>query len=235
MSQKKRINILILELYSQVNSDFERTVADLQCDHLLITKSIDEFEESLQFEPIDLVLISAPSSKKVLMDKAIAISNDNQIPYAVISEEELELENKSVLNRSDCRDDIDQLIANQGFKINSVELKSKENSSKNLIDDSIFVKINHQYKRILYKDILFIKSDHVYLEIHTLKDKYLVRASFKEYAEKLPENQFYRAHKSYIVNIDHISVINQADVIINHVHIPISREFKAFITKSIKT
>ncbi len=235
MSQQKRINILILELYSQVNSDFERTVADLQCDHLLMTKSFDEFEESLQFEPVDLVLISAPSSKKVLLDKAIAISNENQIPYAVISEEELDLENNPVLFRSDCRDDIDQLIVNQGYKIINTELKPKANTTKNLIDDSIFVKINQQYKRILYKDILFIKSDHVYLEIHTLKDKYLVRSSFKDYTEKLPEDQFYRAHKSYIVNIDHISVINQADVIINHVHIPISREFKAFITKSIKT
>lgn len=235
MSQQKRINILILELYSQVNTDFERTISDLQCDHLLNTKSIDEFEESLQFEPVDLVLISSPASKKVLLDKAISISRDNQVPFAVISEEELALENISVIPKSDCRDDIVQLIENLGYKINNIDFVSEENTPKNLIDDSIFVKSNQQYKRILYKDILFIKSDHVYLEIHTLKNKYLVRASFKEYTEKLPSDQFYRVHKSYMININQISVINQADVVINQVHIPISREFKAFITKSIQT
>ncbi len=235
MNQKKSVNILILELYSQVNTDFERTIADLQCDHLLNTKSIDEFEESLQFEPVNLVLISSPASKKVLLDKAISISRGNQIPFAVISEEELELDNISVFSKSDCGDDIVQLIESHGYKINSIDSVSKENTPKNLIDDSIFVKSNQQYKRIPYKDILFIKSDHVYLEIHTIKNKYLVRASFKEYAEKLPSDQFYRAHKSYMVNINHISVINLTDLIINQVHIPISREFKAFITKSIQT
>lgn len=235
MSKFKEVTILILDLYSEFDENFESAVADLKYEHILLTKSIDEFQDSLLFEPVDLVLISAAASKQILLDKAIAISQENNLPIALISEDSIQIAELPLIKRSNSRDELPQLIENMGFKSNSSSSIQDSTSDQKLIDDSIFVKSNQQYKRILYKDILFIKSDHVYLEIHTLKDKYLVRASFKEYAEKLPTHKFYRAHKSYMVNIDHISVINQSDVVINQVHIPISRDFKAFITKSIKT
>ncbi|KAB5491593.1 MULTISPECIES: LytR/AlgR family response regulator transcription factor [Flagellimonas] len=108
-------------------------------------------------------------------------------------------------------------------------------TSNSVLKDSIFVKKQHLYYRIQFSDIQFIKADNVYLEVNTADKKFLVRSPLKDYLEKLPGNKFYRAHKSYIVNVDHIDAINSKDVVINNNLIPISKDFKEFILSSMNS
>lgn len=107
--------------------------------------------------------------------------------------------------------------------------------SNSVLKDSIFVKKQHLYYRIQFGDIQFIKADNVYLEVNTVDKKFLVRSPLKDYLEKLPKNKFYRAHKSYIVNVDHIDAINSKDIMINNTLIPISKDFKEFIISSMNS
>ena len=108
-------------------------------------------------------------------------------------------------------------------------------TSNSVLKDSIFVKKQHLYYRIYFDDIHFIKADNVYLEVNTKDKKFLVRSPLKTYLEKLPRNKFYRAHKSYIVNVDHIDAINSKDILINETLIPISKDFKEFIISSMNS
>lgn len=108
-------------------------------------------------------------------------------------------------------------------------------TSNSVLKDSIFVKKQHLYYRIQFGDIQFIKADNVYLEVNTVDKKFLVRSPLKDYLEKLPKNKFYRAHKSYIVNVDHIDAINSKDIMINNNLIPISKDFKEFIISSMNS
>ena len=110
-----------------------------------------------------------------------------------------------------------------------------EITSNSVLKDSIFVKKQHLYYRIQFTDIQFIKADNVYLEVNTADKKFLVRSPLKDYLEKLPKNKFYRAHKSYIVNVDHIDAINSKDIMINNNLIPISKDFKEFILSSMNS
>ncbi|MBM1107418.1 response regulator [Aurantibacter crassamenti] len=107
--------------------------------------------------------------------------------------------------------------------------------SNAVLKDSIFVKKQHLYYRIQFGDIQFIKADNVYLEVNTVDKKFLVRSPLKDYLEKLPKNKFYRAHKSYIVNVDHIDAINSKDIMINETLIPISKDFKEFIISAMNS
>ena len=75
----------------------------------------------------------------------------------------------------------------------------------------------------------------MYLEVHTVDKKFLVRSPLKDYLQKLPKNKFYRAHKSYIVNVDHIDAINSKDIMINNTLIPISKDFKEFIISAMNS
>ena len=115
------------------------------------------------------------------------------------------------------------------------EDKTEGVASNSLLKDSIFVKKQQLYYRIQFKDIQFIKADNVYLEVYTKDKKFLVRSPLKDYLEKLPQDKFYRAHKSYIVNIDHIDAINSKDILINDNLIPISKDFKDFIISSMNS
>lgn len=131
-------------------------------------------------------------------------------------------------------------IALSNFNYNKKENKEFEEAgesftSNSVLKDSIFVKKQHLYYRIQFSDIHFIKADNVYLEVNTADRKFLVRSPLKDYLEKLPKNKFYRAHKSYIVNVDHIDAINSKDIMINNNQIPISKDFKDFILSSMNS
>lgn len=111
--------------------------------------------------------------------------------------------------------------------------QSEENtSSSGILKDSIFVKKQHLYYRIPFKDIMYIKADNVYLEVYTKEQMFLVRSPLKDYLEKLPSNSFFRSHKSYIINVEHVMAVNAKDVLIGNELIPISKDFKDFILKA---
>ncbi|MDG1213501.1 MAG: response regulator transcription factor [Flavobacteriaceae bacterium] len=104
-----------------------------------------------------------------------------------------------------------------------------------LLSDSIFIKKQHIYHRISFSEILYIKADNVYLEVYTTDKTFVVRSSLKEYYTKLPSKFFYKAHKSYIVNIEHINSINAKDIIIGQKKIPITKDFKDFLIKTMNS
>lgn len=92
--------------------------------------------------------------------------------------------------------------------------------------DSFFVKDKSFYHKVKYSDLLFVKSDHVYLELH-LRDnqKHLIRKSMSEFELGLPE-QFYRVHRSYLVNLDHLNSVNNRFLIIAGQEIPIGQSYR---------
>lgn len=49
--------------------------------------------------------------------------------------------------------------------------------------------------------ILYFKSENVYIVIQTEQGHYLVRKKIKEQQEELPVPQFFRVHRSYIINM----------------------------------
>tara|TARA_B100001093_G_scaffold520527_1_gene617820 strand:+ start:23204 stop:23962 length:759 start_codon:yes stop_codon:yes gene_type:complete len=116
---------------------------------------------------------------------------------------------------------------------NAFDAQYQENtSSSGILKDSIFVKKQHLYYRIPFKDIMYIKADNVYLEVYTKEQMFLVRSPLKDYLEKLPNNSFFRSHKSYIINVEHVMAVNSKDVLIGKELIPISKDFKDFILKA---
>ena len=110
-----------------------------------------------------------------------------------------------------------------------------ETDTTAILSDSIFIKKQHIYHRISFSEILYIKADNVYLEVYTTDKIFVVRSSLKEYYTKLPSKFFYKAHKSYIVNIEHINSINTKDVIIGQKKIPITKDFKDFLIKTMNS
>lgn len=80
-------------------------------------------------------------------------------------------------------------------------------------------------------EILFLASDGNYCTIHTEdKKKILLTKKLKEVGEKLPPEQFFRIHNSYIVNLGKIKEYLKSDgyvVLENNHTIPVSRQKKS--------
>jgi len=107
-------------------------------------------------------------------------------------------------------------------------LKSKESIAFQNADEFIFVKSEYENVKINTADILYIEGLKDYIKIHIVNSakSVLTLMSFKAILEKLPQNRFLRIHRSYIVNIDHVTSHQKNKLIVNHMRLPISDAFK---------
>ncbi|AXT58108.1 DNA-binding response regulator [Aquimarina sp. AD1] len=95
-------------------------------------------------------------------------------------------------------------------------------------DQFIFVKSEYENIKIELGLIKYIEGLKDYLKIHITTGKpKLTLMSFKAIQSKLPENNFIRIHRSFIVNINYIETVQKSKVIIDTTRIPIGESYKA--------
>ncbi len=92
----------------------------------------------------------------------------------------------------------------------------------------LFVKSEYKLIRIRLSDIKYIESMHEYVKIHLINDKpVMTLVSLKSIEEQLPSEKFMRVHRSFIVHLDRIKVIERNRIIFdNGVYIPISDQYR---------
>ena len=109
--------------------------------------------------------------------------------------------------------------------IDPISLGNKDQSENN---DHIFVKSDYMVIKVKFDDIKYIQGMHEYVQIHFLNQKPIMTLiSLKKLGVQLPEDKFMRVHKSYIVNLDHISAIERNRIVYeNKVRIPVGESYK---------
>lgn len=100
-----------------------------------------------------------------------------------------------------------------------------ENEEGLIIKDALFIKEKYRYTKIRIADILWIQAEGNYLELHLADKKELIRASFGSFLERLALHNFFRTHKSYAVNLDHLTKIEPTAVFILQNEIPLSKVY----------
>lgn len=104
---------------------------------------------------------------------------------------------------------------------------NKFESGRNASEAFIFVKSGYALEKIRISDILYIEGMGDYRRIHTVSNKKIMTLqTFTELYQLLPKHKFYRVHKSYMVAMDSIDVIERNHVVIGKESIPISATFK---------
>lgn len=100
--------------------------------------------------------------------------------------------------------------------------------------DFIFVRSDYKMKKIYLKDILYVEGMKDYLSIYTTEKRIFTLMSFKQIENILPESQFLRIHKSYIISIDHLESYDKSTVTVATKHIPIGETYKQQFYKFIE-
>ncbi len=100
--------------------------------------------------------------------------------------------------------------------------------------DSFFIKVGHDLVKIQFDDIFYIKAEDNYTSLVKEDESILASISMKALSEKLPDNQFVRIHRSYMVNIAKITRISHRFVYVGKHEVPIGRnhyqKLQEFIT-----
>lgn len=91
----------------------------------------------------------------------------------------------------------------------------------------IFLKTDNRLVRLLLEDILFIEGLRDYISVQTKTDKLIVLENLKNLENELPGNLFMRVHKSFIVALHKIEVIERNRIFIGDYTIPIGDTYKA--------
>jgi DNA-binding LytR/AlgR family response regulator len=249
------IKILIVEDNVIIADDMQSMLEEIGYEIVDNVIVYEQAIEVLKTQQVDLVLIDIIlASDKTGIDLGKHIRENYDIPFIFVTSnsDRATVENAKTVKpngylvkpfeQQDLYTSIEIALSNFIYGKQNVDkgiYNDNDNEdvpmSNSILKDSIFVKKQHLYYRIQFGDIQFIKADNVYLEVNTIDKKFLVRSPLKDYLEKLPQNKFYRAHKSYIVNVDHIDAINSKDIMINNTLIPISKDFKEFIISAMNS
>jgi DNA-binding LytR/AlgR family response regulator len=105
------------------------------------------------------------------------------------------------------------------------------NAAENTPDtkDYILVKSEHRIYRLKFSEILYIQSMQAYVAYYTKKERILSLHRMKTLEEELPGDKFIRVHKSYIVAIDKIELLEGNQLVINDTKIPIGAIYKEIV------
>jgi DNA-binding LytR/AlgR family response regulator len=93
----------------------------------------------------------------------------------------------------------------------------------------LFIKSDYKILRINFEEIKYIEGMSEYIKIHLLNSKpVMTLLSMKSIEEKLLSDIFMRVHRSYIVNLTKISVIERNRIVFDEkVYIPVSDQYKS--------
>jgi DNA-binding LytR/AlgR family response regulator len=90
----------------------------------------------------------------------------------------------------------------------------------------LYVRTDSKIVKVNFDEILYIEALADYIMIITSNNKYIVHSTMKGFQSRLPEDQFSRVHRSYIINRDKIETIENLFVVINKKFIPIGASYK---------
>ncbi len=116
--------------------------------------------------------------------------------------------------------------ANKAHK--QIELEANVSPTIEANNQFLFLKSEYKLRRINFNEILYIEGLKDYIKVYTTdEDKPVLSLnSIKAIEQKLPENKFMRVHRSFIVNLDKIEVIERSRIIFGKVYIPVSDQYK---------
>ncbi len=100
--------------------------------------------------------------------------------------------------------------------------------------DYFFVRADRKMIKIDFAEIRFVESLSDYVKIH-LSDKIVVtRETITNIETKLPQHDFIRTHRSFIVSIPNIDSFTNEYVEMNKKQIPISRSYKKEVLQKLE-
>lgn len=102
-------------------------------------------------------------------------------------------------------------------------------------DGFIFVKSNSRLIKLKTSEIYFIEALKDYVVINALNSRYTIHSTMKDIEKKLPQDEFIRVHRSFIVRLDKIAAIEQPNVILENDKkvIPIGGSYKEGLAQRI--
>lgn len=124
-------------------------------------------------------------------------------------------------------DKASRLISSDKSVVDSTTVRSASS------EPYIYVREDKITQKIFLAEILFIESQGNYVKIVCSNREITSYSSISLIEEKLPEEQFLRVHRSFIVSTDKITAFSGTTIMIGKLQIPIGRSYKSIVEQSL--
>lgn len=115
----------------------------------------------------------------------------------------------------------------QNDRGNPDELTSEHGAGSKSDTEYLFIKTDTRWQRLQLSDITYIQACGDYVEIHCLNNKkFLTLQTLTQMIQRLPEHPFVRVHRSTIVHLLHVDVVDKDHLIIDGTDITISKSYR---------
>lgn len=102
-------------------------------------------------------------------------------------------------------------------------------------EDSFFVRVDYELKKIVFSEITLVEAMDDYLKIHLENSKPLVvRMTMKAITEKLPEMQFMRVHRSFIIPKNRLVSFHNKMITTKEHTVPCGKNYEKGVQEYIK-
>jgi two-component system LytT family response regulator len=90
----------------------------------------------------------------------------------------------------------------------------------------VYIKSGPQTYQVKVSEILYLEKDGNYITVHLKSKNILIRENMGDIFDLVPSAEFIRIHKSFVVAIKHITMIEVHQLIINDTKIPIGSTYR---------
>ncbi len=191
----------------------------------------------LHQRPVDLLFLDIQMPDltgldllKALLHKPVVIFTTAYEQYAV---EGYEMEAADYLLKPFSYERFTQAVARAMAQI---KLRNLQNPASKAVElsaakDYLLVKAEHRTHRIRFDDIRYIQGMREYVAFHLSEGRLLSLLSLKHLEEVLPADRFIRIHKSYIVAIRHIEIVEEEHLYVSGQCLPVGPNYAEELRK----
>lgn len=115
---------------------------------------------------------------------------------------------------------------NKARKLISLEQQAASGIDAN--SQFLFLKSDYKIRRINFNDIMYIEGLKDYVKVFVVNNPrpILSLSTLKALELKLPRDKFMRVHRSFIVNLEMIEVIERSRIVFGKEYIPVGDQYK---------
>ncbi|MBL6448845.1 response regulator transcription factor [Fulvivirga sp. 29W222] len=99
------------------------------------------------------------------------------------------------------------------------------------LQSSFFIKGDKKYHQVFTQNLLFVEAYGNYTKLHLTDSMIISHEKISHFETLLPEGQFLRVHKSFIVSLDKIQTIEGNRIKIGQHEIPIGQTYRSVISR----
>lgn len=248
MKSDKSAKILIVEDDMIIAADLSMQLTKIGYDIIGInTKAEDALKTISDHRPDIIIMDIVLSGKMNGIEAAVNILHEYQIPVIFMTsntddatfQKALSAKPYAFIAKPFQKSELERTIK---LSLQRAVLENETRNNHNdthyltAMEDRLFIRHRGEMVKVALKDINYLEADRNYCKIYTSESKYMVSVPLRNIEAQLPDSQFVRVHRSYVVNLHQIDAISeyQEYLTLGTQQIPISRRMKEQVIKRLK-